>query len=385
LTKLTRYDVELLAADPNPVTRARTMLRVAETYGASPLSEIEREIALAIIDIILPEAEVNVRSALSKAVKNSPHLDPGLARRLAFDVLEVADPILSHSMALSDEDLVEVIEHCGIGHAQSIALRPSHSVVVSDALIGTEDETIVTRISANDNSAISVRGLHRILNRFGDSTIIVESVSARQALPNAIVERLTTLVTGRILEKLIGRYDVPAHRVALILHHAREHFLLQSVAGNSAETLRVFTLRLLDNRLLTASLIVRALAIGQFSFLLQALSIKSRLPVANVRRMIADDGGRGQGELYDQCGLDRAYRALFSRLLYEARHFRVTRDGLAPDGWFDRAIPLLKHGLRVYDPEWNEEQLVTEALIEIEQASDSSHRPPLQYANGGRQ
>ena len=379
---LSQQDVELLAADPNPATRAQTMLRVAETYGHRTLSGTEREIALGIIDIILPEVEVGIRVALAEALRNSPHLDHGLARRLAIDVLEVASPILANSLALNDDDLVEVIGRCGVGHARAVALRPTHTVAVTDALIRTDDETVIQRLAANDNSRISTGGFHQILNRFGDNGQIMETVSARQALPHAIVERLTALVTGRTLERLIGRYAVPAHRVAMILHHAREHFLLQSVASESAEELRGFALRLLENRLLGPSLIVRALAIGQFNFLLQALSVKARLPVANVRRLISDDSARGQGEIYDHCGFDRSYRVLFSRLLFEARQHKVNRDGAAPDGWIEQALPILKHGLQSFDPEWTLEQLVTEALIEIEETRDGNNGNPSRYATG---
>lgn len=348
------------------------MLRVAESYGNEPLSAAERQIAVSIIEAILPEAEVDVRRRLAETLKASPHLHRGLARRMATDVLEVASPILIHSLALTDEDLLEVIERCGIEHARTMAQRNNLSVVVSDALIRTDDETVVLRVAANNNARISTEGFHHMLNRFGDHTKIVETVSARQALPLAVVERLTALVTGRVLERLISRYAVSAHRVGLILHHSREHFLLQSVAGEPAEELRAFAQRLEDNRLLGPSLITRALAVGQFGFLFQALSIKAGIPITNVRRLISDEGGRGQGELFDHCGLDKAYKDLFVRLIYAARSFPATRDGRPPAGWVEVAEPILKEGLEHYDPEWNQEQLVTEALIEIEEQGNGT-------------
>lgn len=344
------------------------MLRVAETYGNHYLTESERDIALSIIETILPEAEVRIRRSLSEALKSSPYLDRALARRLAEDVLEVASPILTHSLALTEEDLIEIVERNDVSYARAIALRPAHDLALSDALIRTEDETVVARLAANDNSRISVPGMHRILTRHGDNTSITDAMSARHALPPAVAERLSTLVTGRTLERLIERYALPARRLTAILDHSREHFLLESIAGNSAEALRSFALRLLENKLLSSTLVLRSLAIGQFGFLLQALSIKARLPVANVRRLIADEGARGQGELYDQCGFDRAYRGLFVRLLFEARIYRVSRDGKPPEGWLEVAEPILKKGLQHYDQDWTLEQLVSEVLIEIEDA-----------------
>ncbi|MGH6894358.1 MAG: DUF2336 domain-containing protein, partial [Dongiaceae bacterium] len=257
MARLSQRDVELLAADPNPANRQDAMLRVAELYNSEPLNSTERQIALAIVQSVLPEAELEVRRRLSETLKSTPHLDRALARQLAEDVLDVATPILVHSLTLTDEDLVQVIGRCSIDHSRAVAMRPILNVAVTDALINTDDDVVVLRVAANNNARISAGGFHRVLDRFGDHARIAEAVSNRPALPLAIVERLATLVTGRTLERLIGRYAVPAHRVAMILHHSREHFLLQSIAGEPAEELRALAQRLEDNRLLGPTLIMR--------------------------------------------------------------------------------------------------------------------------------
>jgi uncharacterized protein (DUF2336 family) len=359
------------------------MLRVAELYSGEPLTQAERQIALAIVQTVLPEAELEIRRRISETLKSTPHLDRALARQLAEDVLDVATPVLIHSVALTDEDLVQVIQRCSVDHARAIAMRPALNVTVTDALIHTDDEIVVVRVAANNNARISAGGFHHILDRFGDHARIAEAVSNRPALPLAIVERMATLVTGRTLERLIGRYAVPAHRVAMILHHSREHFLLQSIAGEPAEELRAFAQRLEDNRLLGPSLIMRAIAIGQFGFLLQALSIKANVPISNVRKLMADEGGRGQSELFEHCGLDPIYRPLFVDLAYAARNFPATRDGKAPPGWLELATPILRKRLQNFDTDWSLEQIVTEALIEIEEerAAGSSGSPSLLRAS----
>jgi uncharacterized protein (DUF2336 family) len=367
VARISQRDVELLAADPNPANRQAAMLRVGELYGSEPLTPAERQIALSIIQTILPEAELEIRRRLSETLKSTPHLDRALARRLAEDVLDVATPILVHSLALSDDDLVQVIQACSIDHARAVAMRPTLNVSVTDALINTDDEIVVLRVAANNNARISAGGFHHVLDRFGDHARIAEAVGNRPALPLAIVERLATLVTGRTLERLIGRYAVPAHRVGLILHHSREHFLLQSIAGEPAEELRAFAQRLEDNRLLSPTLVMRAMSIGQFGFLLQAMSIKANVPISNVRKLMADEGGRGQAELFEHCGLDNMYRGLFVDLAYAARNFPATRDGKAPVGWLELATPILRKRVQNYDPDWSLEQVVTEVLIELEE------------------
>ena len=190
MARISQRDVELLAADPNPANRQATMLRVGELYGSEPLSAAERQIALQIIQTILPEAELEIRRRLSETLKSTPHLDRHLARRLAEDVLDVATPILVQSLALTDEDLVQVIQSCSIDHSRAVAMRPTLNVSVTDALINTDDEIVVLRVAANNNARISAGGFHHVLDRFGDHARIAEAVGNRPALPLAIVDTL---------------------------------------------------------------------------------------------------------------------------------------------------------------------------------------------------
>ena len=134
VARISQRDVELLAADPNPANRQEAMLRVAELYSSEPLTPAERQIALAIVQTVLPEAELEIRRRLSETLKSTPHLDRALARQLAEDVLDVATPILVHSLALSDEDLVQVIQGCSVDHSRAVAMRPTLNVAVTDAL-----------------------------------------------------------------------------------------------------------------------------------------------------------------------------------------------------------------------------------------------------------
>ncbi len=57
------------------------------------------------------DAKVMVRKALSESVKENLDIPKDIALTLAADVVEVAAPILEFSKALSDEDLLEIIQN----------------------------------------------------------------------------------------------------------------------------------------------------------------------------------------------------------------------------------------------------------------------------------
>ncbi|HVI89990.1 MAG TPA: DUF2336 domain-containing protein [Dongiaceae bacterium] len=366
MTRLTQADVDRLINDPSAESRAAAMLRVGTAYGGGELIESERDLALAIIQTILPEIELALRCQLAESLQYTPYLDRGLALRLAKDVIDVAAPILGHSPVLTDSDLIDVISSTSPAHIRAVTQRASLSVPVTGAIIQYGDEIAVQRVAANSNAAIDADGFHRILNRFPDHARLNETLTQRPALPLAIVERLTTVVTGKVLERLIQRYGLPAQRVSSILHYSREHFLLTSMGGHLAEELRDFAERLEENGLLSGSLVIRALAIGQFAFLLQALSVKSGIAIGNIRKLMADEGGNGQERLFLKCQLPDAYRRLFIQLAQAGGNLPAHRDGKAPAGWVDQALQILRGYLEQPDPDQNMEQVVTEVIMRLD-------------------
>ena len=102
-----------------------TLLRVlTDLFVQKPAhtSEEERhytELALRLID------SVDLQTRATVAKKLGPYLGtpPSIARRLARDVIEVADPILRHTQVLTVAELDAVARDFGINHAVVIAAR----------------------------------------------------------------------------------------------------------------------------------------------------------------------------------------------------------------------------------------------------------------------
>jgi len=180
----------------------------------------------------------------------------------------------------------------------------------------------------------------------------------------AVAERMTTIVSGRLLERLIDKYNLEPARISAIIEHGRENILLTSFApGQRAEEMRALIEALHQNGLLSSTLILRAFCLGNFAFTLPALSLKAGIQVSNVRDLLGDEGSRGPNQLYERCGLDPAYRELFLQLTVLGRHERVRRFGFAPEGWRTNVRPVLDDVIGDTNPEQAFEQRITEALI----------------------
>src|SRR3954463_5830185 len=102
-----------------------TLLRVlTDLYVQKPVhtSEEERhytELALRLIDSV----DLQTRATVAKKLGPYAGTPPSVARRLARDVIEVADPILRHTQVLNVAELDAIAPDFGINHAVVMAAR----------------------------------------------------------------------------------------------------------------------------------------------------------------------------------------------------------------------------------------------------------------------
>ena len=300
---LSKADIERLIADPSADTRAETASKVARTFGERTLTEAERGLAEQVLAVMARDAEVRVRSALSLNLKENPDVPHDLAMRLAQDVAEVATPILQFSAALSDEDLLAIVESAGSDHQAAVAQRAQVSEAVSSALVERGDEAVVGTLMGNAGAAIPEPAMARAIDRFGESETVSTAMVHRSKLPIAISERLVALVSETLREHLVTHHELPPDTAADLLLQTRERALIGMLAeGQSSQDVRSLIDELHANGRLTPSLLLRALCTGDVDFFECALARLANVPVQNAHQLISDAGGRGLEALYIRGG-----------------------------------------------------------------------------------
>ncbi len=94
---LTAADVSRLMANPSADKRAGAAEKIAAQFQFGALNASERQIAADIFRAMVEDAEVRVREALTKNLKQCANLPHDIARSLAVDVESVAVPMLQFS------------------------------------------------------------------------------------------------------------------------------------------------------------------------------------------------------------------------------------------------------------------------------------------------
>ena len=301
---LNQDDIKSLLDEPSVDTRAETAAKVAAEFKDGALDPSARAIAEEIFRIMMYDAEVRVRQALSDSLKDSDLVPHDVAVALAKDVIEVAEPVLKFSQVLTDSDLIEIVQTKPTESRIAVAKRAMVSPAVSDALVETRDEDAVATLVGNPGAAISESTFETILDAFSQSEPIKHNMSHRPTLPIRITERLVSMVSERLREHLVTHHEMSPNLATDLILQSREKAALGLLTpeANRQDTDELVA-QLHENGRLTPSIILRALCMGDLLFFVSAMARLAEVPVANAHILVQDEGGLGLNELYRKAGL----------------------------------------------------------------------------------
>lgn len=300
---LTEEDVARLLDDQSEGARAETAAKIARDFGTESLTESERNMAKEIFRLMVKDAEVRVREALALNLKDNPLLPHDVAVSLAEDVDSVALPILQFSEVLTDADLIEIVRSQGTAKQVAIAGRESVSENLSDALVETGNEDAVTTLVSNEGAEIRLASLQKVVDEMGDCESIQDAMVHRPKLPLTISERLLTVVSDHLREKLVNRPELSDKMATDLILQTRERAVISLSNTGNVDELQKLIWQLSDNGRLTPSLVLRALCMGDMAFFESAVAELANISILNVRTLIHDGGEKGLKALYEKTGL----------------------------------------------------------------------------------
>ncbi|MFZ4601727.1 MAG: DUF2336 domain-containing protein [Caulobacterales bacterium] len=329
-TTLTETDIRMLVKGSSDEDRAFAAHKLCRQIDYADLNDGDRAYASEILRIIAGDAAALVRRSLATALKSSPKLPPEIARQLALDIDSIALPILESSPSLSDSDLVEVLRAAGPKKQVAVASRSSLSETVTQAIAEHGVQEALERALANDNARFAASGLMAAIRRFPDQDSVTLAMVNRRALPVAVVEKLVTMVSGEVFDRLVNSHQLPPQLAIELAANARERATLDLVeqAGLQSDTRR-FAQQLSIQGRLTPSFVMRALCLGHMDFVEHALAELAGLNHHRTWLMMHDAGPLGLKTLFDRTGLPPRLFSAF-RAGVDVYH-QLEREGLSGD------------------------------------------------------
>lgn len=230
---------------------------------------------------------LKVRRALSTALAESAHAPPAIAAQLARDVeREVSEPILSFCVALSDDDLLDILSnHPEPWVISAVARRPEVSASVSQGVIDTGDVPAGAVLLRNAGAEISEATLMDIIDRARHMPEWHEPLTLRKDLSFNMAQHLAGFIDDSLLRVLEDRsdFDEETREEIRAAVTRRLAFAQDRKRGETAEQR---ALRLEKEGRLTDAAITDALSWRDMEFVVHAMGRLAKIPAPLAQKIL---------------------------------------------------------------------------------------------------
>lgn len=200
------HDLIALAHETDS-SRRRELLRgvtdlffSGERHGATEMALFDD-----VLGQLAGEMEVAVRAELAGRMAQGAGGPTGLMRSLARDEIEVARPVLQHSRALSEDDLLQVARTRGQDHLRAISQRQSVSAAVSEAIVERGDDQTLGVLLRNEGAELSRNAHERVVDRAAANPALHEAVVSRRSLPVDLLNEMYFVVEAQLRDRILAR------------------------------------------------------------------------------------------------------------------------------------------------------------------------------------
>lgn len=266
---------------------------IAEIYADSGLSNIERQIANDVLMLLLQQAEIDLRVALSERLSLQDNVPLELVLRLAHDDIAVASHVLLKNKYISDLELAAVVKSKGQQHWRTIAKRENLGSVVAESLIGTGDiETAVTLVG-NLTASLSQDNMRDLSVLALRSDRLHMPLLNRPEVSNDIALTLYMFVSQELRKKILNNYNINQE----LLDKTIEGLLEELHKGGHrpwdvTEEMINLARAFRDREEMSTGLLTRTLRRGQLPFFVALLSVWLDMEVPVFRKIIERDAGK---------------------------------------------------------------------------------------------
>lgn len=353
-------DLEMALAAGNPARHIQALNAITGLFvtSADSLARTHVTVYDAVLQRLLSVADPEARAGVARALAPVPNAPRGSIVLLACDAIDVARPVLRHSEALEEADLVAIAAEADQPHLLAISRRRHLGETVTDLLIERGDAKVLHATAGNAGAAISEQGFGMLVARSDRDPLLQQVVGLRADLPphhfKLLIEKAAREVRVmlvqhagrenlRALDRLVG-----AATAQLDLQAAAD---VQARRRGYAAAIDTVTALVQDGRLDEATLVGFARS-GETEAAVCALSALTRLPLDAVETAMNGERSGGlvlivralnftwptaqallrlrPGGLPSRGGLDALeaeFQGMTPATARRALRFMVTRDG----------------------------------------------------------
>lgn len=307
-----------LARERSSSKRRELLRRMTDLFVAAPESYGEREADQFgdIVTQLAHEMEMEVRRTLAHRLAKIPNAPRNVMLDLANDEIEVAEPVLASSLALTEQDLVALARLKSQAHLRVMAQRPLLSETVSDALADRGDDDVLATLAANEGAMLSRPALEKMTDRAQRAEVLHEPLVRRAGLPLDLLNALFFTVSSSLKREIAKRMsDVDPTLVEQAIRDTEKRLQHCAVAGDPEQlSAEAYVAKLARSGPVTESLLVSLVRQKRHAETAMVFARLSGLDLSTARRVLDDPHAEA---LAIACRACRFARQTFSTLTLE--------------------------------------------------------------------
>lgn len=334
-----------LARDDDPLARAELTSAVAELLeNHVHLNNREQELLSDVLIGLMRQAEADLRSALAERLSVIESAPLRLILNLANDDIEIARPILSRSVVLSDLDLIYIVKSRGPTHWQAIASRAQLSPHIIDVLADRKDKGTAIALSENDRIQLTAHALEVLSGMARENEEVAKPLLMRSELPEAIVRRLYDHVGQDLRHYIRDYYGIFSGEVA----SAIDEIMLEFTSSDHEDRFMPNDKVLLAARQyaakgkLTLSAMMQTLKRGQITSFIAMFAVYTGIPAHTIHDYLRQSCGKGMAVICRAQGIQKNDFAMIFLLTNRMRseHRIISQaDMMDVIAYFDKIRP----------------------------------------------
>lgn len=199
-----------LAKETSSEKRRDLLRQVTEVFVENDNARTDKEAELFddIFAAVSADMEVAVRAELAKKIAKSNAPLNRTARRLALSEIAVARPVIEKSRALSEHDILDVIEQKGQEHMMAVTKRDDIGERVSSALVNKGEDNVVASLLENRTARIDRETFEKVAERAQNNPLLhapfVKNHNAPLDLLNEVYLQVEQKLRREIMRKFHG-------------------------------------------------------------------------------------------------------------------------------------------------------------------------------------
>lgn len=177
-----------------------------------------------LLTAVVSQTESALRARLAEKLAATSNPPKKLVAWLARDEFEVAGPLLRESMALAEDDLVEICDCGEMRHRREIAGRPDVSERVSEALTGRPEQEVLVALTKNSKARISRDAFRDLVMHSQTIEALRKPLAARKDLPYDLAHALFWWTSSVLRAAILERFPIPVEDLDRLLAPATAQF-----------------------------------------------------------------------------------------------------------------------------------------------------------------